>query len=83
MAYRSIYTGKETNILTVVRQIMRFLKRNKKIKFESVRPGDVRRHIANIYLAEDILGFEQKISFEEGMKRTVDWYLKNMGDDKR
>ena len=79
----NIGSGKETSILTVIEQIMRSLKCDKEIKFESARPGDVRRHIANIYLAEDILGFEQKISFEEGMKRTVDWYLKNMRDSER
>lgn len=72
----NIGSGKETSILTVVKLIMKLLKCNKEIKFEPVRPGDVRRHIANIYLAEDILGFKQEISFEEGMKRTVEWYLK-------
>jgi UDP-glucose 4-epimerase len=75
----NIGSGKETSILTVMNEIMKLLNYDKEIKFETTRLGDVRRHIANIYLAEDILGFKQKISFEEGMKMTVDWYKKNMG----
>ena len=78
----NIGSGKETSILTVVKLIVNLLNCDKEIKFEPPRPGDVRRHIANIYLAEDILGFKQKISFEEGMKTTMDWYVKNMKNDK-
>jgi UDP-glucose 4-epimerase len=74
----NIGSGGETSILTVVKQIMKLLNCDKEIKFEPTRPADVRRHIANIYLAEDILGFKQEIDFEKGMKMTVDWYLKNM-----
>jgi len=38
----------------------------------------VRRHIANIYLAEDLIGSKPKVSFEEGLKLTVEWYKKNL-----
>ena len=74
----NIGSGGETSILTVVKQIMKLLNCDKGIKFEPTRPADVRRHIANINLAEDILGFKQEIDFEKGMKVTVAWYLKNM-----
>jgi UDP-glucose 4-epimerase len=74
----NIGSGKETSILTVVKLIMKLLNCGKEIEFEPARPGDVRRHIANIYLAEDILGFTQEISFEDGMKMTVDWYKKKI-----
>ena len=74
----NIGSGGETSILTVMKEIMKLLNCDKEIKFVPARPADVRRHIANIYLAEDILGFKQEIDFEKGMKMTVDWYLKNM-----
>ena len=74
-------SGRETSILTVMKEIMKLLNCAKEIEFEPARPGDVKRHIANIYLAEDILGFKQKIGFEEGMKMTVNWYKKDLGDD--
>ena len=78
----NVGSGKETSILTMAKQIMKLLNCDKEMKFEPPRPADVRRHIANIYLAEDILGFKQEISFEEGMTMTVDWYIKNMANDK-
>jgi len=74
----NIGSGKEINILSLITEIMKLLKCNKKIKFEPARPGDVKRHIANIYLAKDIFGFNPKVGFEEGMKNTVNWYLKSM-----
>ena len=35
------------------------------------RPGDIRDSLADINLAKEILGYEVKVSFEEGLKRTV------------
>ena len=35
---------------------------------------DVRRHLASVKLAKELLDFEAKTSLEEGMKKTVDWY---------
>ena len=38
------------------------------------RAGDVRDSQADISKARDILGYEPRVSFEEGLRRTVDWY---------
>jgi len=38
------------------------------------RPGDVKHSLADISAAREALGYEPKVSFEEGLKRTVDWY---------
>lgn len=42
-----------------------------------IRPFDVDRLYADNTRAREILGWEPKITLEEGLKRTVDWYLKN------
>ena len=47
-----------------------------KIVYKEPRPSDVRRHCADISLAKKLIGFEPKISFEDGLKRTVKWYIK-------
>ena len=39
------------------------------------RQGDVKHSLADISLAEDILDFEPKYSFEIGLKKTVEWFL--------
>jgi len=38
------------------------------------RKGDVRDSQADITKARDLLGYEPIVSFEEGLKKTVDWY---------
>jgi UDP-glucose 4-epimerase len=38
------------------------------------RPGDIRASQADVTAARHVLGFEAKVSFEEGLRRTVDWY---------
>ena len=38
------------------------------------RPGDVRDSQADITKAKEILGYEPRISFEDGLRRTIEWY---------
>jgi nucleoside-diphosphate-sugar epimerase len=38
------------------------------------RAGDVKHSLADISLAQKHLGYSPKVSFEEGLKRTVEWY---------
>jgi UDP-glucose 4-epimerase len=38
------------------------------------RPGDIRASQADVTAARRALGFEAKVSFEEGLRRTVAWY---------
>ena len=44
--------------------------------YESARPGDPRHSLADIRLAKETIGFEPKISFREGLRRTVKWFEK-------
>jgi nucleoside-diphosphate-sugar epimerase len=38
------------------------------------RPGDVRHSQADISLARQALGYEPSVSFEEGLRLTLEWY---------
>jgi nucleoside-diphosphate-sugar epimerase len=38
------------------------------------RPGDVRDSQADIGKARRLLGYEPRVSFEEGLRKTVEWY---------
>ncbi|HMB67700.1 MAG TPA: GDP-mannose 4,6-dehydratase, partial [bacterium] len=38
------------------------------------RPGDVRDSLASIDLARKTLGYEARVSFEEGLRRTCAWF---------
>jgi UDP-glucose 4-epimerase len=79
----NIASGKEISIETLIMLIAKYLNCDKPIVYERERLGDVRRHIANIYLAEDLVSFKQTISFEEGLKRTMDWYRRNLKNNQK
>ena len=38
------------------------------------RAGDVKHSLADISAARESLGYEPKVDFEEGLRRTVEWY---------
>lgn len=42
--------------------------------YADARQGDVRDSQADIRKAKEILGYEPTVSFEEGLKRTIEWY---------
>jgi len=46
------------------------------VLFAPARKGDVRHSLADISLARELLGYEVGVDFKEGIRRTVEWYLK-------
>jgi nucleoside-diphosphate-sugar epimerase len=42
--------------------------------YGEVRSGDVKDSQADISKARRLLGYEPHISFEDGLKRTIEWY---------
>jgi len=45
-----------------------------KPKYDPPREGDIRDSQADISLARRILGYDPKVGFEEGLRRTWEWY---------
>src|SRR3954466_14352131 len=43
-------------------------------KYGPERGGDIKHSLADISKAEAGLGYEPKVNFEEGLRRTVEWY---------
>jgi nucleoside-diphosphate-sugar epimerase len=43
------------------------------------RAGDVKDSLADIRLARTLLGYEPSVPFEEGIRRTIDWYRGALG----
>ena len=74
----NIASGKEISIGYIIRFITQYMNCDKPIVHNPERPGDVRRHIANVFLAEDLIGFLPKVAFKEGLAHTIEWYKKNI-----
>jgi nucleoside-diphosphate-sugar epimerase len=43
-------------------------------RYAAERPGDVRHSRADVTLAQQVLGYRPKVTFEEGLRQTVNWY---------
>jgi nucleoside-diphosphate-sugar epimerase len=44
------------------------------VKYEAERGGDIKHSLADITLAQKHLGYEVLVNFEDGLRRTVEWY---------
>lgn len=70
----NIGTGRETTILEIIQQLCRLAGYTGKIEMAPPRPGDVRRHCADVTLLKSIIGELSLLSLEEGLARTWEWY---------
>jgi len=59
--------GKVLNIEPVINQL-------------PMQPGDVERTYADISKAKALIGYEPKTSFEDGIKKFVEWYKENSNE---
>ena len=44
------------------------------VRFAPERAGDIKHSLADISLAQEHLGYRVQVDFEEGLRRTVEWY---------
>lgn len=47
-------------------------------RYAPEREGDIQHSLADISRAERALGYKPSVSFEEGLRRTVEWYKKEL-----
>ena len=70
----NVANGKDNTVLQLVDSLNKIIGKNIKPKFLPVRAGDVFRTSADISKIKKVLKFEPKVNFEEGLKRTVEWF---------
>lgn len=77
-AYKAfnVGTGKAIDVMTVANYLKEFYKSESNINISgNFRLGDIRHNYADISLAQSILGYEPKFSFEKGLKKFCEWVL--------
>jgi len=70
----NIACGKDQSILYLVAAINKIMKKNIKPAFTPPRSGDVFRTLADIRKINKHLKYKPVIGFEDGLKRTIDWF---------
>ena len=66
--------GGRISLLEVLRVLQDILQTNVEPTFGPPREGDVRDSQADIHKARQMLGYEPRVPFEDGLRSTVEWY---------
>jgi nucleoside-diphosphate-sugar epimerase len=70
----NVGTGERHTLNDLLRSLSTILSRDLSPEYVAPRPGDVRHSLADIGRARQRLGYEVKVRFEEGLRRTVAWF---------
>lgn len=70
----NVGTGIPTTVLEVAQQLVKAFETQTSVEISGdFRLGDIRYNVADLTKMKDVLNFEAKISFEEGIKKFVNW----------
>jgi GDP-L-fucose synthase len=75
----NIGSDEETKIKELVTTLCKHAGKNPQIIFDTAKPDGQPRRASDITKAKDLLGFKLKISLDEGIQRTIDWYNNEYG----
>jgi UDP-glucose 4-epimerase len=68
-------TMERIRVMDAVHDILRAFGRTPKIELHPEMPTGPLNRVADNSLAKKLLGWEPKVMFEEGLRRTIDWYV--------
>jgi UDP-glucose 4-epimerase len=70
----NIACGERYTLIDLVNMINEILGKQIEPRFEKDRAGDVKHSLAGIEKARELLGYEVKVDFREGLRRTVEFF---------
>jgi dTDP-glucose 4,6-dehydratase len=74
----NVATGIDISVTQIADYVLDALDKPRSLKvYVDERPGQVDRHIGSTDKAERLLGWRARTSFEQGLERTIDWYVEN------
>ncbi|HIE58786.1 MAG TPA: NAD-dependent epimerase/dehydratase family protein [Persephonella sp.] len=65
------------SLKTIIEKIENLLGKKAKIEYKPFNKADMKETWADIEKAERLLNWKPKVDVDEGLKRTVEWYLEN------
>ncbi len=74
----NVATGRRANLKETFDALKPITGYRGDVKFGPERAGDVKHSLADISKTEKALGYKPLVNFEEGLKRTVEWYRTQM-----
>jgi UDP-glucose 4-epimerase len=74
----NISTENSVTVNTVVKTITELLGKSIEPAYVPPRPGDIKYSFADISLAKELIGYDPKVSFDEGIRKAINWYKENL-----
>ena len=72
-------TGSRITLNDVLKQLQKITGKKIRAQYEPPRTGDIRHSQADTSLPRKMLGYEPLVDFEEGLRRTWEWYKQAYG----
>ena len=70
----NVACGERVTLLDVIDKLGQIFGKRIEPRHEAPRPGDIKHSLADITAAKKVLGYTAPVKFEEGLRRTVDWF---------
>jgi UDP-glucose 4-epimerase len=70
----NVACGEERDLCSLAKTLARIVGAADDPRYAPPRAGDIRRSLADTRRAASVLAFRPRVPFEEGLRRTVDWY---------
>lgn len=70
----NIATGERTELNAIIQMLKELTGFTGETRYGPERQGDIRHSLADITSARRYLGYEPIVSFQEGLRRTLEWY---------
>jgi len=70
----NVATGTRVNLNETFELLKKLTGYSGSVKYGPEREGDIKHSLADISWAEKQFGYKPKVNFEEGLRRTVEWY---------
>ena len=68
-------TTERIRVIDAVKMVLDYTGRKAQIKLSTDMPVGPLNRVSDNSLAKEIIGWEPKVMFKEGLKRTIDWYF--------
>ena len=74
----NVACGDRITVNSMLQQINNITAKDIAPIYADPRPGDIKHSQADITRAKEHLGYQPKVSFEEGLRNTIEWYRKSL-----
>ncbi|HIG94565.1 MAG TPA: NAD-dependent epimerase/dehydratase family protein [Nanoarchaeota archaeon] len=70
--------GKSTSVSDLVKKIIDISGKNLEIEYDTTKPTIKTKLALDCSKAKEVFGWESKVSLDEGIQKTIDWYKENI-----